>query len=179
MPVKKRSLALAVLALLLVACGSGSPAQTARPTPSATSSGPVASALTPGPMPSPTPIGPPGEPGCHPASPSQSSGIAGPEIEGTSANASLWALLFAAPQVGQDVKIAWHMTGMGDLHLVAIGPQGQRVAPDWGPEAHGSSNWSRPGDEWGAGFTVPVAGCWDLHASRTDAFGDVWLVFVN
>jgi hypothetical protein len=90
--------------------------------------------------------------------------------------ASLWALLFNTLTTGQDIKILWRMTGRGDLQLVAIGPQGQVVQPDWGPQAHSGSNWNRPGDEWGAGFTFSAPGCWDLHAARNDTSGDVWLV---
>lgn len=121
-------------------------------------------------------IGTLGAPGCMPPSPMQPAMVAGPEIEGTSANASLWVLLFQTLTTGQDIKIAWRMTGSGNLHLVAIAQEGQRVPPDWGPERHLGSNWNRPGDEWGAGFTFAVAGCWDLHATRDDASGDVWLV---
>jgi hypothetical protein len=102
-----------------------------------------------------------------------------PEVQGTAPHASLWLLLFGETKVGMDLKIVWHMTGTGDLHLVAIGPEGQQITPDWGPEEHGSSNWDRPGNEWGAGFTVPVAGCWDLHATRDGTAGDAWLIFTQ
>lgn len=162
---KKIGLALGVCALLLVACSSSVPSAAVRSRPASTSTS--------------IPIGSLGAPGCHPASPIQSSAIGGPEAQGTSTTGSLWILLFGDTKVGMDVKIVWRMTGTGDLHLGALGPQGQQVAPDWGPEAHDSSNWNRPGDEWGAGFTMPVTGCWDLHASRADTSGDVWLVFTK
>lgn len=117
-----------------------------------------------------------GGPGCHPPSPVTPSAIALPEVHGQSSNGELWALLFNDLRAGQEIKIVWRMTGTGNLHLVALGPRGQRVAPVWGPEQHSSSNWNRPGDEWGAGFTFPIAGCWDIHAARDDVSGDVWLV---
>jgi hypothetical protein len=165
---KKISLALALGALLLAGCaGSGPSASTsATATPTQTA------------LPTPSLIGTPGASACQPASPINNSSV-GPEVQGTAANASLWLLLFGPTKTGDDLKIVWRMTGTGDLHLVAIGPQGQQVAPDWGPEAHESSNWNRPGDEWGAGFTIPVAGCWDLRASRGDVSGDAWLIFTT
>jgi hypothetical protein len=101
-----------------------------------------------------------------------------PEIEGTSANASLFALLFNPLTSGHQIKIVWRMTGNAGLHLAASGPQGQQLQPDWGPDAHTGSNWNRPGAEWGAGFTFSAAGCWNIHATRDDASGDVWLVIV-
>jgi hypothetical protein len=69
------------------------------------------------------------------------------------------------------------MTGTGDLKLIALGPQGQQVRPTFGPEFHLGSNWTdHPGEEWGSGFNFPVPGCWDIHATRDDASGDVLLV---
>ncbi len=181
MSMRTKSLLLAILAVLLLAgCGSGSPPQPGQPT--STSAPGYSAAATPTPTPGATPIGPLGAPNCQPASPIDNSPI-GPEAEGTSANASLWALLMSTSgipiQAKQGVKIVWRMTGSGDLQLVAIGPQGQRLAPTWGPDAHGGSNWNRPGDEWGAGFNLPTAGCWDLHASRDNASGDLWLVVTS
>ncbi len=165
---KNKCLALALGALLLAGCASSGPSATTSAT------------ATPTQTATPTPIlmGTPGALACHPASPIRNS-PQGPEVQGTAATASLWLLLFGPAKVGTDLKIVWRMTGTGDLHLVAIGPQGQQIAPDWGPEAHDSSNWNRPGDEWGAGFTIPVAGCWDLRASRGDSSGDAWLIFTN
>jgi hypothetical protein len=159
------NLALAASALLLVACSSSVPSSTMRSRPPST--------------PTSISIGLLGASGCHPASPRSASAIGLTEVQGSSTNGSLWILLFADTRVGSDIKIVWRMTGTGDLHLVAIGPQGQHVAPDWGPQAHSGSNWNRPGDEWGAGFTMPVTGCWNLHASRADTSGDVWLIFTK
>ncbi len=166
---KNFSLALALGALLLAGCASSGPTATTRAT------------ATPAQTATPTPIfsGTPGAAACHPPSPIDTASIGGPEVQGTTTNGSLWLLLFGETKIGQDLKIVWRMTGTGDLHLDAIGPQGQQIAPDWGPEAHVSSNWDRPGDEWGAGFTIPEAGCWDLHASRDSTSGDAWLIFTT
>ena len=122
-----------------------------------------------------------GAPGCKPPSPATPwQGPGGPpEVRGTVTGGELWALLDGGqvPEPkGSQVKIIWRMTGNGDLRLSATGPVGQTVRPDWGPQAHGGSNWERPGDEWGAGFTFPVAGCWDVHAARDDVVGDVYLM---
>ncbi|HEX8033896.1 MAG TPA: hypothetical protein VF510_08625 [Ktedonobacterales bacterium] len=149
-----------VLALMLVgACAtplSANGVHTATPKPTATATAVVG-------------------PGCNPPSPVTSSANAFPEVHGQASNGELWALLFNTLHAKQEIKIVWRMTGTGDLHLIAQGPQEQRLAPVWGPEAHGGSNWNRPGAEWGAGFTFPVAGCWDIHATRDDNAGDVWL----
>jgi hypothetical protein len=172
---QKTALALALFALVLAGCSTSAPSSTARATPTA--------ALTQTPTPSPTPIGPLGAAGCHPPSPIDNSPV-GPEAQGTSSHSSLWALLMPTSGIpvkaGTAIKIVWRMTGSGDFHLVAIGPQGQRLPPSQGPEAHGGSNWNRPGDEWGSVFdSLPLAGCWDFRATRDDASGDVWLVVTN
>src|ERR1035441_9508173 len=44
-----------------------------------------------------------------------------------------------------------------------------------GPDAHLSSNWDKPGDEWGAGYIFAAPGCWDLRAIRGNATADVWI----
>jgi hypothetical protein len=33
-----------------------------------------------------------------------------------------------------------------------------------------------PEDEWGSSFIFPVAGCWDIHASRGNLSGDILLM---
>jgi hypothetical protein len=121
-----------------------------------------------------------GVPGCAPPSPGNAITR---EARGSG---TLWALLeggrFGDPHgavldgvVGKDTKIVWRMTGQGDLALSAIGPNATTVAPTW-VKAHDASNWKRPGDEWGSGFTFTQAGCWRLHAERADSSGDLWLV---
>ncbi len=67
------------------------------------------------------------------------------------------------------------MTGTGLLNLVAIGPDGQHHRLAWGPDAHGSSSWHKPGDEWGAGYVFTAPGCWDLRAIRVNATADAWI----
>jgi len=96
------------------------------------------------------------------------------ERQGTGDGATLWALLFPTePQLkaGHEIKIAWRMTGSGELSINATGPDGTVVKPVWGPEAHGGSNWNRPGGEWGTGWVFPSAGCWTIHAERTSGSG--------
>jgi hypothetical protein len=78
-------------------------------------------------------------------------------------------------RTGEQVKIVWRMTGSGPLQLSAISPHGKAVPLKWGPEAHGGSNYDRPGDEWGAGYQFTTAGCWHLHAQRTIGSADLWL----
>jgi len=40
---------------------------------------------------------------------------------------------------------------------------------------HGST-WQRPGDEWGSSFRFDAPGCWQIHATRSDVNGDLWLL---
>ncbi len=90
----------------------------------------------------------------------------------------LWALfLGGVPSVGNEGKIIWRMgAGFPDpIHIVALGPHGQRILPIF-LEKHEGSNWSRPGGEVGTGFKFPTAGCWDLHVTGGTGVGDVWIV---
>lgn len=161
-----------VLVILLAACSTNSSSSTPQ------------TLRTPTSAPSSTITGPtnPGLKNCQPASPIDNSSV-GPEAQGTGVNAELWALFMSTsgipPVAKTDVKIVWRMTGEGDFNIVAIGPHGTKVSPTEGPTAHGGSNWNRPGDEWGSVFNFPLAGCWDLHATRDNAFGDVWLKVVD
>ena len=87
------------------------------------------------------------------------------------AGVTLWALFFLKEKqlrAAVETKIVWRMTGTGPLTIGATGPHGVVVTPRWGPEAHGGSNWSRPGDEWGTGWVFPSAGCWTVRADRAD-----------
>jgi hypothetical protein len=123
--------------------------------------------------------GPLGMTGCQPPSPVHSGdGVpAAAEVEGTSSTAELWALLFTSPiHAGVEVKIVWHMTGTGALSVATVGPGRISARMTAGPQEHGGSNWDRPGDEWRTAFVFQVAGCWDVHAKRGGAAGDVWLV---
>lgn len=94
-----------------------------------------------------------------------------------------WALVFAhwnvAPgdpvtiQIGEEIKIVWRLTGEGEVSFRALGPDGEVEGISWGPDPHGRSNWTRPGDEWGTGWVLPSGGCWTLEASRGE---DVWSI---
>ena len=100
-----------------------------------------------------------------------------PEVRGVgSRGVTLWALLFYTPPAvaGTDLKIVLKMTGTGSFRVRALGPGGMVVRHRW-IEPHGGSNWNRPGDEWGTGWRLPVAGCWRLHATRGRGSGEVWL----
>jgi hypothetical protein len=120
-----------------------------------------------------------GAPGCRPASPVSLLGSFLPQVEGTGHDVTLWGLLMfphALPaRVGDQEKIVWRMTGTGSLTLEAIGPGGTHHRLAWGPAAHLSSSWNKPGDEWGAGYIFTAPGCWDLRAIRSNATADVWI----
>ena len=121
---------------------------------------------------------PPGKPGCAPASPANP---ASGEVLGSG---GLWALRLTGASrsaeldgvVGKQRKIIWRMGGSGDLSLVAVAPNGSRLTPDWLEPHTGASSWTRPGNEWGSGFTFTRSGCWNIHATRQGASGDVWVV---
>ncbi len=98
-PMKKTGLLLGILLLLLAACGSQAQAP-ASPTATPTLAQNTAT-------PTSAPLGPLGAAGCKPPSPQQPSGVAGPEFQGTSANASLWMLLFNSLGVKQDIWMVW------------------------------------------------------------------------
>jgi hypothetical protein len=78
--------------------------------------------------------------------------------------------------LGRQTKIVWRMAGSGDCRLAATAPDGSQVPPDWLAPHTGGSSWTRPGEEWGSGFTFRQTGCWDIHAERQATSGDVWLV---
>ena len=90
--------------------------------------------------------------------------------QGAGDGATLWARFFpTTPELhaGTEIKIVWRMTGSGPLTMSATGPGGRSTTPIWGPEPHGSSNFDRPGEEWGTGWTFPTPGCWTVEARRT------------
>ena len=154
-----------LLALLLTAC-SASPTNSSSVAPA---TGTTAAISTP------TPV--PGEAGCRPASPSSRTSFSMPQVQGRVPGGELWALIFNAWPIRarQANKIAWRMTGEGELHLVAYGPGGRTVQPaDFIP--HSGSNWQQPGSEWGSTFTFPAPGCWDVRATRDTIAGDVWFL---
>ena len=102
------------------------------------------------------------------------------EVQGSAPGGQLWGLLFPTSglplRASSEVKIVWRMTGTGPLMVSNSGPGGITSPLTFGPEEHGSSNYTRPGDEWGTGFKFPIAGCWNIHFTRTDLSGDVWFL---
>ena len=131
-------------------------------------------------VPSPTASPAPklGGPGCRPPSPLDTSNLGFPEAQGTTAAMDLWALfLGGVPNAGDVGKIIWKMgvSFPDPVHIVALGPRGQRVLPIF-LEPHSGANWSRPGSEVGTGFKFPTADCWDLHVTGGTGVGDVWVV---
>jgi hypothetical protein len=135
----------------------------------------------------PTGFGPLGASGCSPASPrnGDGTGLAQHEVFGTAVGAQLWALGAMAADsdsaaldgvIGGQTKIVFRMTSGVPKNFYATAPDGSRVAPAWGPDAHLGSNWDRPGSEWGAGFVFTQPGCWQIHAGSPPAQGDVWLL---
>jgi hypothetical protein len=89
-------------------------------------------------------------------------------MQGVGRGVTLYGLFFSPEAVvDQEIKVAWRMTGQGDLSMVATGPGGRTVHPAWGPEQHTGSDYDRPGAEWGTGWNFPVAGCWTIDATRT------------
>lgn len=138
--------------------------------------------LQPSPVPRSSALGPPGAPGCRPASPirPERGGGGFPEVQGTSRDVQLWGLIMPAShypplRAGEDVKIVWRMTGTGGIRLTATGPDGGPSRLTFGPEPHGGSNYRRPGYEWGAGYHFDEPGCWHLRAVRGTSVADVWL----
>lgn len=98
-----------------------------------------------------------------------------------SGSGSLFGLVFGgypARADGSTTKIAWRMTGSGPLVLLATDPDGHRLPATFGPEPHTGSNWSRPGDEWGSGFTFTSPGCWTINATRLAAAASLQVLVV-
>ena len=101
-----------------------------------------------------------------------------PEIQGTMrSDGELWALLFFDKAYAkQEAKIVWRITGTGkQFDITARHEDGTIIHPIWGPEYHGSSNWERPGDEWGTGFNFPESGCWTLTVTLGATTGEIRL----
>ncbi|WP_328853014.1 hypothetical protein OG994_10445 [Micromonospora globbae] len=131
------------------------------------------------PPPSGSPSGAPPAAAPSPSCPATAQ-VGGPgatlERQGTGDGATLWALLFPRDPLlttASEIKVVWRMTGSGDFAVSATGPDGTVVEPTWGPEAHGGSNWERPGEEWGTGWRFPTAGCWTITAVRGTAKGSL------
>ena len=100
-------------------------------------------------------------------------------MHGNATNGQLWGLLFTRRHyivAGHQLKVVWRMTGHGPIHLTTTGPHHHRIPLTWGPTRHLSSNYRRPGDEWGAGYHFPTPGCWQLHVNRRDNAADIWIL---
>jgi hypothetical protein len=117
-----------------------------------------------------------GAPGCKPPSAIDNSATGLPESRGVGKGMEIWALWFNDRVATHDQKIVWRMTGSGDPQFTTTGPHGEKARVVFGPEEHGSSNWHHNGDEWGTGFNFPVSGCWNLHVTRGQATGDIWVM---
>lgn len=100
------------------------------------------------------------------------------EVQGISADASIYGLLFMKHQppsrVGDEVKIVWRNDRNGRaVSGVHVADCTTRRA-DLRPRAHAGSTYTRPGDECGTGFVFDELGCWHIHLERSDVSGDVW-----
>lgn len=102
-----------------------------------------------------------------------------PQVRGAAPGGELWAVLpYPSPEPAYTLlKIVFYMTGSGPLHLSAVGPGGRTAEPSGGPDLHGpgSGPAAHPGDNWGSEWVFNAAGCWRLHAQRTDVAGNIWL----
>jgi hypothetical protein len=100
--------------------------------------------------------------------PEQTSSIGLPEMQADAAGGEVWALLLSGPTIraNHPTNIVWRATGSGAFQVVALGADIGKLAPASGPDPHGSSNWRRPGDEWGTTFVFPQPGCWQLLVTR-------------
>jgi hypothetical protein len=78
--------------------------------------------------------------------------------------------------VGDEAKVIWRSDGSGDFRVVAISPSERKVPPEF-LTPHLSSNWERPGSEWGSGFfRFLEPGCWELRVRHGDASARLWLM---
>jgi len=117
-----------------------------------------------------------GAAGCSPPSPSLGDVVQATGSDGVTA----FGLLFGAeadaiPNDGSTVKMAVRMTGVGELSVHLIRPDGSEQPLAWGPDPHGGSSFDRPGDEWGIGFSPDEAGCWQIAFERAEGDrADFW-----
>jgi hypothetical protein len=101
------------------------------------------------------------------------------EVRGTIPRGELWGLALGPghvpPRSGDELKIVWRMTGRGPLRVAFTAPDGRRRPLVFGPEFHTTSDYHRPGEEWGTGFRFSAPGCWHIKLTRGTTSGDVWL----
>ncbi|WP_143019182.1 hypothetical protein [Arthrobacter sp. ov407] len=115
------------------------------------------------------------------ASPSRilESGVNGTEVEGSSKDGiTLYGqvqsegFLLASEA---EKKIVWRISGSGRPAVEVTRPGGEESRLAWGLEFHSSSNYARPGDEYGSALVLDEPGCWNIHFSRESGTADVWL----
>jgi hypothetical protein len=150
-------------AIIVAACTPGLPARRAAPTDSPPTTAP--------PHPGPTAAVCP---------PTPSFGASGNEsAQGAGTGMTVYVMLFPVTRVlrhGEELKIAWRITGTGSPVFSARSRRSGTIAPSWGPEVHGGSNWNAPGDEYGTGWIFPAAGCWTITVRRDGgAYGQIAL----
>jgi hypothetical protein len=97
-------------------------------------------------------------------------------LKGAARNGELWALPIGdfPPKTGQELKLVMRVTGTGDISVVAVGPNGARHGPIE-TQRHVTSNFDRPGEEWGSFFTFDRSGCWRIVVTRGDMRGSITL----
>lgn len=95
-------------------------------------------------------------------------------LKGTTTSGELWAI-GGVPSVGEEYKIVIRETGSGKLTVYALGPSDSRLHP-FDIVEHSSSNFERPGDEWGVFFKFDHAGCWTIFAKRVGAEGRIMVL---
>ena len=120
---------------------------------------------------------PPGASGCDPESPSDDGGL---EVLATSSGDTVaWGLVW--PPVDGRFKMVFRLTGEGDFDVVARHQDGTEIVSDWhlGDGTTDGSSYGRPGPEWRMLFTLPAAGCWNIHFTRGDGAADVWLMVTD
>lgn len=177
---KIRRLAL-VAALLGVACGGVAVTGSAEPEPFPSPQ--VVKSLSPDPddsfgyeLPPVSMFQPLGQEGCRPPSP-----LVVTESLATSEEIRVWALLLvnvppSELDVGEEAKIVWRSDGSGDFDVFAISPNGKTVRSKPPVASHLSSNWERPGSEWGSYFKLSEPGCWEFQLRHGDSSARLWLV---
>lgn len=91
--------------------------------------------------------------------------LQGPEHEA-------WGLvLFSGRQpftTAESTRIVWRVTGSGAFDTWALDPSGHRAGPTSRPDKRVSSNYDRPGEEWGAEYEFTEPGCWTLAVQRSE-----------
>ena len=82
-----------------------------------------------------------------------------------------------AGMVGTELKLVLKRT-LGRAATTATAPDGTRRQPTW-QQGHGTSNWERPGNEWGTGWQITEPGCWRIHVGAVKAGADLWFKVVS